>query len=124
MRKIGKCFLVGVLILGMATSAASHEVGWILLVPPISVYDAYGKGNPRDYAPNVQIDAPSSKWLVDKPFDTARECEEYRLKVYEDASKALMSGAMLDAYDQAKPYRYWHARCVPASVVYPQVKER
>ncbi len=109
------------LVLGMVLPAAAHEVGWILMVPPIIVY-----GND---IPSVSIGAPLSEWQIDKPFDTARECKEYRLKVYEDASKELdkafsKMGPRLDAYGRAKPYRYSHARCVPASAVYPQAKEK
>ncbi len=104
------------LVLGMVLPAAAHEVGWILLVPPIIVHND---------APIVSEGAPLSEWWIDKPFDTARECEEYRLKVYNDAMEALDKRmAMLGAYDRAKPYRYSHARCVPASVVYPQAKEK
>ena len=104
------------LVLGMVLPAAAHEVGWILMLPPIIVHND---------APMVSIGAPLSEWLIDKPFDTARECEEYRLKVEEDAMKKLdKMGHRLGAYDRAKPYRYSHARCVPASAVYPQAKEK
>jgi hypothetical protein len=120
-RRILKWTLAGMLVLGMVVPMAAHEVGWILMVPPIIVYG--------DDIPSVSIGAPLSEWEIDKPFDTARECKEYRLKVYEDADKELdkfysKKGARLDAYGRAKPYRYSHARCVPASVVYPQAEEK
>lgn len=80
MTKIGQCCLVGMLILGMATSAASHEVGWILMLPPV-VFEGE--------RPVVVIDAPLSKWEIDHSFDTARECQDYKGRSFLDLNKLV-----------------------------------
>lgn len=71
--------------------------GWFLMSPP-----QIGNG------PDVDIDRPLSAWIHKKSFDTARECEEFRLGVVE---------AVKDKSD--KTSRYVHnsavqARCIPS----------
>ncbi|MGD0076804.1 MAG: hypothetical protein ABSD31_21115 [Candidatus Binataceae bacterium] len=49
-------------------AAALAAVGWYLMVPP------FGNG---DFKEN----APISQWSTDTSFDTAKECEDYRVAV-------------------------------------------
>lgn len=71
--------------------------GWFLISPP-----------PIDKGPNGDLDLPLSVWVHKKSFDTARECEQFRLGVVD---------AVKDKSDQPPRYAYNSAaqgRCVPS----------
>ena len=60
-------------------AAALALVGWYLMVPPLGESDST-KGW-------VDFGAPLATWFLSKSFDTAKECEDARGKIYVDASR-------------------------------------
>ncbi len=104
-RRILKWTLAGMLVLGMVVPVAAHEVGWILMLPPIS-------GHPSTYQ---DARGSLSEWEVRNSFDTARDCEAFKERVrkrYAETAQTLISE------------RFTYGRCVPASVVYPHAEEK
>ena len=100
-----RTLITALLVLGIVLSAAAHEVGWILMVPPLRT------------RPKLLVDkkAPLSEWEFRNSYDTARECEDYREKQW----KRYAGSEQMIEFD-----RFFYGRCVPASVVYPQAKEK
>ncbi len=95
----------GMLVLGMVVPVAAHEVGWILMVPPLRTRPIL----------HVDTKAPLSEWEFRNSYDTARECETYRERLW----KRYAGSEQMIEFD-----RFFYGRCVPASVVYPQAKEK
>ncbi len=104
------------LVLGMVLPAAAHEVGWILMLPPL---------RPTRHRMLFDTGAPLSKWEVRESFDTAKECEAFRerlrIRYDEEEQKFIAKGG--DPYIYYST-RFLYGRCVPASEVYPQAKEK
>ena len=74
-----------------------------------------------------------SKWKADESFDTARECEAVRetarkyAEKKQDERKHWKEPGFYPKYGAPGIYlfeRYLFGRCVPASAVYPQAKEK
>ena len=74
-------------------AAALALVGWYLMVPPIVDGRAV-------------IDAPVSKWIVNTPFDSARECDKAQailvVKAKGDLEKRLWDDAVAVTFTQAQ----------------------
>lgn len=115
--RILKWALAGVLTLGMATSAASQEQGWILMLPPLGAVL-------EDGTHLILRDAPISQWRQFRAFDTARHCEEWVDIGYEQIKKAKAKWEKLAPFDKDAYNQHHYARCVPAAAVYPPVKEK
>ncbi len=125
--RILKWAVVGVLVLGMGVPVAAHEVGWVLLTPPSSITEE-----------KVEDTAPLSKWEPEKAFDTAKECEAYKEDMtnrvrtrWEEAHNVRPDNTAeadklrtLSMFLTLELGKYSVSRCVPASTVYPQLKER
>ncbi len=104
------------LVLGMVLPAAAHKVGWILMLPPL---------RPTRHRMLFDTGAPFSKWEVRESFDTAKECEAFRerlrIRYDEEEQRFIAKGG--DPYIYYST-RFLYGRCVPASVVHPQAKEK
>lgn len=61
-----------ILVILLTSASAAGEVGWYLMVPPVTPAP-----NPMA-APKVDRHIPLSQWRQDGAFDTARECSEWR----------------------------------------------
>jgi len=106
------------LVLGIVLSAAAHEVGWILMLPLVK----HINGTAR-----ILKDAPLSEWRPHKAYDTASECESDRVQEVVEADNTMIrlgKAGVKDAVEQSLLLEFSTARCVPASAVYPQVKEK
>lgn len=101
--------LAGVFMLGTATSAASHELGWILMIPPIA-------------EDRIERNIPIAEWDVASAHDTAKECQSRLTVMFEQYEEKEKHGENVP-FTKQQADRYAMGRCVPASVVYPQVKE-
>ena len=84
--------------------------GWLLMLPPI------GTGE------HAQRSRPLTQWGQSEAFDTARECEEARMKYYLEALKADKPTQQHKPNEVDDADRLRRAVCVPPSVVYPRPK--
>ncbi len=90
---------------------------WVLLLPPAGTID------PEDRIPNINSSAPLSQWSVDKSFDSARECEDYKQNQYyaysSSASEEFKKSneriplTFLVEIQATHWLKYMDARCVP-----------
>ena len=99
------------LLLSVAVSA------WVLLLPPTENND------PETGFPDVIYSAPLSRWSVDRAFDSARECENYKKNQYHAYSSS--ASEEFKKYNEQIPInilvniqstymlKYMNARCVP-----------
>lgn len=105
--------VAGVLVLGMIAPAGAQEEGWILMLPPV-VFEGE--------KPQAATDAPLSEWYPNETFETASACEAHKDKMTDEFE--AVAKKMQDRRIHALLAKFVTARCVPASVVYPQVKEK
>ncbi|MFQ5801872.1 MAG: hypothetical protein ACE5JQ_03130 [Candidatus Methylomirabilales bacterium] len=105
--------VAGVLVLGMIAPAGAQEEGWILMLPPV-VFEGE--------KPQAATDAPLSEWYPNETFETASACEAHKDKMTDEFE--AVGKKMQDRRIHALLAKFVTARCVPASVVYPQVKEK
>lgn len=95
--------------------------GWLLMQPPYLATPRADGVIDLD-AMRAESEAPLSQWSQVRAFDTARECEEARMKYYLEALKADKPTQQHKPNEVDDADRLRRAVCVPPSVVYPRPK--